>query len=292
MKKLISNLIIVGLIGLGNSMAGGSQVKGSDVKQEGWTDLLDEKLSKWEVWTAVPHSSIKELPEGYSRGENAKKAPPIGLSDPYKIYTTTTNTDGEVVMKVSGKVYGGLTSKKEYENYHLSLEVKWGETKWAPRKDKKRDSGILYHCTGKHGAMWNTWMRSIELQIMEADFGDLFLLGGPSAMVNVSKDLVWNPSDEAQERKGNVARAIRSVDAESPYGEWTKIDLYVLGDSAIHVINDTVVMAISEAKVDGKPLKKGEIQIQSEGAECYFKNMKIRSIEEFPESVLKHIKGR
>lgn len=252
-----------------------------------WEDLLDAELSHWEVWTAVPHESIKVFPEGYTLGDNPKEAPAIGLSDPYDIYTTEQNAEGDLILKVTGEVYGGLTSKATYSKYHLSLQVKWGEKKWPPREDKKRDSGILYHCTGPHGALWKIWKRSSELQIMEGDFGDLFLLGGPSAMVTMEEDLIWNPAVEAVERKGDVARGIRSVDMESPHGEWTQIDLYVLEDSAIHVINGTVVMAITDLNIEGDPLIAGELQIQSEGAECYFKDIRIRTIDAFPEAIAK-----
>jgi hypothetical protein len=231
------------------------------------------------VWTAVPHASIKELPEGYTRGE------PIGLSNPYKIYSTEKDANGDVAMKVTGEVYGGLTSKAVYENFHLTLEFKWGEKKWAPRLDEKRDSGILYHCTGEHGAMWKVWKKSVELQIMEEDFGDLYLLGGPTAMVRVDEDLVWTPSAEPQLREGNVGKAIKSEDKESPHGKWTRIDLYVLGDSAVYVVNGTVVMALSDIKLDGQPLTAGQLQLQSEGAECYYRDLRIRSIEALPEAV-------
>jgi hypothetical protein len=37
---------------------------------------------------------------------------------------------------------------KEYENYELELEFKWGQTKSAPRLDAKRDSGVLYREDG------------------------------------------------------------------------------------------------------------------------------------------------
>lgn len=127
---------------------------------------------------------------------------------------------------------------------------------------------------------------------MEGDFGDLFLLGGPSAMVTINEDLVWNPEAEAKERKGEmVIRAKRSVDAESPHGEWTRIDLYVLGDSAVHAINGTVVMAISEVKLEGEALTVGELQLQSEGAECYFEDIRIRPMHAFPEAVARQCEG-
>jgi len=62
---------------------------------------------------------------------------------------------------------------KEYGDYHSFCEVKLGENKWTPRLDRARDSGVLYHCTGKHGAFWNVWMRSVEYQVPEENLGKL-----------------------------------------------------------------------------------------------------------------------
>lgn len=285
MKKNVLNSIVVLFAGCALATSNASTSVDSE-----WTNLLDAELSHWEVWTAPPHPSIVELPAGYSRGENPKDAPAVGIGDPYKIYTTETNDDGELQLKVSGMVYGGLTSKETYSNYHLTMQVKWGEKKWAPREEEKRDTGILYHCAGPHGAMWKIWKRSLEFQIMEGDFGDLFQLGGPTAMVKMGDDLVWDPSLNARERGGkDVIRGIRSVDAESPHGEWSRLDLYVIGDSAVHVVNGIVVMALSDAKFEGETLTEGELQIQSEGAECYFKDIRIRSIDAFPPSLAKSL---
>src|SRR5262249_16069665 len=64
-------------------------------------------------------------------------------NDPEKVFTVH---DG--MIHVSGKVFGGLTTEKEYGNYHLVTEFKWGEKTWAPREKAARDSGILLHCVG------------------------------------------------------------------------------------------------------------------------------------------------
>src|SRR4051812_32089471 len=52
------------------------------------------------------------------------------------------------VIHISGEEFGCLTTEKEYANYRLSLEFKWGERRWPPRENAKRDSGILLHCVG------------------------------------------------------------------------------------------------------------------------------------------------
>jgi len=51
---------------------------------------------------------------------------------------------------------GGLTTRESFSNYHLCVDVKWGERKWEPRLALPWNSGLLYHCTGPHGAFWNT----------------------------------------------------------------------------------------------------------------------------------------
>ncbi|MGL4462831.1 MAG: hypothetical protein ACRC1K_11835 [Planctomycetia bacterium] len=70
----------------------------------------------------------------------------------------------------------------------MSLQFKWGEKKWEPRKNDKRDSGLLLHCVGKHGAFWNVWMRSLECQIQEGDCGDFIALAGSGCNVRVRKE--------------------------------------------------------------------------------------------------------
>ncbi|RIH66475.1 DUF1080 domain-containing protein, partial [Mariniphaga sediminis] len=43
-------------------------------------------------------------------------------SDPKGVFTVS---DG--IIRISGEEWGSLTTGKEYANYHLTLEFKWGE---------------------------------------------------------------------------------------------------------------------------------------------------------------------
>ena len=61
--------------------------------------------------------------------------------------------DGKPAIKVSGEHFGGISTFEEYSNYHLSLEFKWGEAKYAPKLGQKRDSGLLYHGVGEQGTL-------------------------------------------------------------------------------------------------------------------------------------------
>src|SRR5262244_348010 len=85
-------------------------------------------------------------------------------SDPDHIFTVENGT-----VHVSGKKFGYFITKKEYSNYYLRAEFKWGEGTYAPKLGKARDSGILYHVVGEQ----KVWPRSIELQIQEGGTGDI-----------------------------------------------------------------------------------------------------------------------
>src|SRR5205085_1757092 len=70
----------------------------------------------------------------------------------------------------SSQPAGYILSDKEYSNYHLRLEYKWGEKRFGARSRAKRDAGLLYHVHGRDGV----WPNSIECQIQETDVGDIW----------------------------------------------------------------------------------------------------------------------
>jgi hypothetical protein len=107
-------------------------------------------------------------------GSPGKGQKPYGKdNDPEKVFTVA---DG--MVRVSGKVFGGLVTRKDYENYRLVVEFKWGEKTWPPREKAARDSGILLHCVGADGAAGGVWMESVECQMIEGGTGDFILVGG------------------------------------------------------------------------------------------------------------------
>jgi hypothetical protein len=78
---------------------------------------------------------------------------------------------------------------------------------------------------------------------------------------------------------------------EKPLGEWNTIELLCYEGTSVHVINGVVNMinTNSHMLVDGRevPLTKGVIQLQSEGAEIYYRNIQIRPINKIPDQYLK-----
>src|SRR5216684_1190868 len=135
------------------------------------------------------------------------------------------------VIHVSGKEFGYLVTKKEFANYYLRSEFKWGEGTYAPREGQARDSGILYHVQGPQ----KVWPTSIEFQIIEGGTGDFWMTDG--AAITAGGKRVVGPAGKAAKSdrfgKGpweNVAGYRDPVgEVERPHGEWNFLELVAAG---------------------------------------------------------------
>ena len=255
-----------------------------------WQSLFNEKdLSGWDTY----------LGPGYDTVLNRRDTLNVpGLNnDPDKVFSVVTVEDAPAI-RISGTHNGGISTLQEFENYHLKLEFKWGTLKSHPRKDKKRDSGLLYHAVGPHGADYGFWMRSQEFQIQEGDCGDYWGVAGGIMDIPAKGDgpekYVYDPSASLLDFSGTSShgrRCIKNPDAEKRTGEWNTIDVYCFGDTAVHVINGVVNMILyhSRQSDNGKesPLTKGKIQFQSEGAEVFYRNIQLQAISGIPHEILK-----
>ena len=257
--------------------------------EDDWKYLFNGKdLGGWDTWIGPPLDDAgKKLTET-----------PVGLNnDPNHVFTIVKD-NGENVIRISGEKWGGISTKEEYENFHLQLMFKWGSLTWGQKKNKKKDSGLLYFAVGQHGADYGAWMRSQEFQIQEGDCGDYWgVAGGMEDIPAVKKsdsEYVYNPAGQVYNFSATSKigrRCIKNGDAEKPSGEWNVLDLYCHGDTSVHMINGKVMMVLyhSQQSDNGKisPLKKGKLQIQSEGAEVFYKQIKIKSLNSIPSDFLK-----
>ncbi len=223
---------------------------------------------------------------------------PLGLNnDPNHVFSVVTE-GGEPAIRISGENFGGISTLQEFENYHLVLEFKWGEKKVPSFKDRKRDSGVLYHAVGPQGAAdGGVWMRSQEFQIQEGDCGDYWGVGGgvfDVPAVKNSKGLYVYDKNGAMTTFSALSstgrRCTKDQDAEKPTGQWNTIELYCLGDTSLHVVNGIVNMVLYHSRQSDNggetPLKKGKIQIQSEGCEIFYRSIKITPIQKIPDDLL------
>lgn len=266
-------------------------------------NLLDADLSRWYKWLGVPHFSVKGLPAGTQKGDGLDGIP-LGRKDPLNVFKIAT-LDGEKVLSISGEIHGGLITSQEYENYHLRAEYKWGEKKYLPRPlTRPRDSGILFHLTGTNeDAYWSAFMMGLEFQVSEATTADLLFMGNKnSTVIPVVDGRAFENSEGNRwdtnlpfKRVGGVGsdpKFRKSENYESPPTDWTTVEIYTVGSTGVYLVNGHVVNAFRNAGVPQpdktiKPLTKGKIQIQSEGAEVYYRNISIQSISEIPADIRK-----
>lgn len=66
-------------------------------------------------------------------------------------------------------------------------------------------------------------------------------------------------------------REIKFTDAEKLNGEWNKVAVTVRDGKITHLLNGVLVNEGSEPSI-----KEGHIILQSEGAELYYRNVKIK----------------
>lgn len=243
-----------------------------------WQPLFNgENLDGWDTW-------VGPLEEG---GE------PVGLNkDPLKLFTIA-DLDGEKVIRISGEVNASLATKEEFENYHLSVEFKWGDEVY-----KRYNSGLLYNSYGDFGVGLGVWMSSHELQLLTGSIGDSYRMGKSYCEIPVIKNdegkLVYSKNGERTPSIPDTDTKIvtKAGDYEKPHGEWNTVELYCVGGTSVHVVNGNVNMVnynsckyLGEGNIE--PLTKGKIQFQSEGGELFVRNIKIKSIKEIPAALLK-----
>ena len=104
---------------------------------------------------------------------------------------------------------------------------------------------------------------------------------------------VYKPGSLLRTFSGNSVagrHATKFPDPEHPSGKWNTKELICFGDTAIHIVNEVVVMVSYQPRKLSEtgeiPLKKGKIQLQSEGAELFYKDVQMKSITEIQEGIL------
>lgn len=224
-------------------------------------------------------------------------------ADPLRVFSVVDQVDGAPAIRISGERWGGLVTREAYRDYRLVVEFRWGPVTWGDRRNAARDSGVLVHCQGPDGNTGRDrsgpWMRSVEAQIIEGGVGDFILVAGhdaegtrltPRLTVRAGTDRdgepVYDPEGEAREFAGGRVNwfgrdpdwadrlGFRGArDVESPYGEWTRLEVIADGDRVTNVVNGTVVN-----RGERSSLASGRIMIQSEGAEIYLRRVDLEPL--------------
>jgi hypothetical protein len=256
-----------------------------------WRPLFNGRdLAGWDMFLTNPDPAW-DVP-GLARDASGKYLEPIGLNrDPLHVFSVEV-VDGEPALHVSGQGFGVITTREAFGNCRIRVQYKWGEKKWGYKSKSPRDAGLLYYVHGEPGFDHATWPRSIECQIQEHDTGDLFALG-TQITVNARKEAerrwLYDPTGAptlfvGQPPIGN--RCIKLADLERPSGEWNTVEVICFDGDSVHVVNGQVVMRLHAAqRLDGAapaPLVAGQISLQTEGAELWYRRMEVMPLAERP----------
>ncbi len=199
-------------------------------------------------------------------------------------------------IRISGAEVGSLITTREFADYHLIAEWRWGRATHPPRRWRARNSGVLVHCVGAPGDGLGAWMESVECQILEGGSGDLILVpgldrsAGPrfSSTVRTGGDgqAYFEPAGSPAVRKGGRLnwwgrdpgwtdvlgyRGARDLDARGL--DWNRTEVVCDGDRIEYRLNGVLVNAAS-----GSSLRAGKILLQSEGAEIEFRRFEVRPL--------------
>ncbi|GAC1473352.1 MAG: DUF1080 domain-containing protein [Isosphaeraceae bacterium] len=187
----------------------------------------------------------------------------------------------------SAVVMGYIATDKEYGNYHLRFQYRWGKKKFEPRLALKRDAGLYYHIRGAD----EVWPRALQFQIQETDVGDLLVLHGfqldswidPKTR-NADPPTYLGPDQGGQPRSmgGKGIGYQKRLPGVFEVEGWNTAEVLAKGDSTTHVLNGHVVnrgvhVQFRDEHEPGpsRPVMKGRIALEIEAAELFFRNVEI-----------------
>ncbi len=215
----------------------------------------------------------------------------MGEGDRFGVFETQQDQKGNPVLHITGKCWASLATKKSYYDYHLRAQVKRGTKEWTSVRPTTFDSGIIYHSFGEKGAFWNTFRDGLEYQISRGETGSFYLLLNTQSEFKVNDTKARYPSFF---RRGSWASIVRgkAFCVKSPSNiddsaeEWNQVEIIAFEDQVIHLLNGKITNVgrnLQKKSSSGWiPLTKGVIQIQSCGAELFYRQLQIKNLDRLP----------
>jgi hypothetical protein len=207
--------------------------------------------------------------------------------DPRKVFSVH---DG--MLHFSGEGMGYVATEKEYRDYRLVVEYKWGARTDGGKY--VRNSGILLNATGADGSAGGAWAPSIECQLAQGCAGDLIAIRSKEVPVTLTVETVLGPDKRPRWKKGGTPTVYSGKqfwwsnhdpdfkelldtrgknDVESPLGEWTRVECVCEGKRLSVSVNG---VPVNEA-IEVFP-SSGRLLLQCEGFEIYFRKFELHPL--------------
>jgi hypothetical protein len=250
---------------------------------------------------AIKPTEVIKLFDGRTLGDCYTFLQDTKREDPRRVFRVTNKQ-----LHITGDGLGSLITNKEYRDYHLVLEFKWGDKTYRDRQAKTKDTGLLIHGQGADGGYNGIWMPSFEVQIIEGGMGDFILVNGAgtdgdpvplSLTCEMARDrdgeVVWRQGGPRETFNLKNRKRINwfgrdpdwadrlgfrgKDDLDKSQDEWTRFDVIADGGHIQSFVNGTLV---NEA-FDASP-SYGRIQLQSELAEAFFRRWELHPLDKGP----------
>lgn len=214
-------------------------------------------------------------------------------SDPDRVITIE---DGAIHLykhasEGANVVMGYIATEKDYGDYHLRFQYRWGAKKFQPRLALKRDAGFYYHILGPDAV----WPRALQFQVQQTDVGDLIALDGFRLDTTTDPKTFGNeiptfrPADSGGKPRtmGGKGLAYQGrLPGEIEVDGWNTAEVIAWGDTTTHILNGKVVnegknvRLVDPAKPGESPrtITRGRVALEIEAAEIFFRNVEIKSL--------------
>jgi hypothetical protein len=213
--------------------------------------------------------------------------------DPLHVFSV-----GKGMIHASGEDNGYLATDKEYQDYHLIVEFKWGKKTYGAKY--VRNSGILLHGIGPDGGAGGVWMTCIECQLAQGCVGDLIVIRGKDENgkvipATITSETILGKDGRTRWKKGGKRTVYSGKqfwwsrhdpdfkelidtrgknDVESKLGDWTRVECICEGKRITVIVNGTTVNECFDAYPAA-----GKILLQSEGFEIYFRKFELHPLK-------------
>lgn len=183
--------------------------------------------------------------------------------------------------------FGYLATEREYERFHARFEYRWGERKYV---SFPRDSGFFIHVVGED----RIWPRAFECQVMENDTGSVYLFehATVSTTIDPARPDPTYLDGGAPYTSPRVAAPFPRITHAAPHDsltDWNQVEVIVDADGVQLRVNGEVTFRGHDltqpdpAQVDDasrdRPLARGRLLLQQEGAEVMFRNLELQTLD-------------
>jgi hypothetical protein len=188
-------------------------------------------------------------------------------------------------------VMGYIATEKEYGDYHLRVQYRWGTKKFQPRNALPRDAGLYYHILGTDAV----WPRSLQFQIQQGDVGDLLALHGFAVDSWIDpKTRGANEATYQDPKQGGEPRVLggrgigyqKRRPGDFEVDGWNMVEVIARGATTVHILNGHVVNQGRKIRFDDpgkpgatRPVDRGRIALEIEAAEICFRNVELRALQ-------------